>query len=140
MSEAKGEYHASDDPDPIKQVLIVRDMRKVWKQHPGKLAGQVGHGAAWLGWQKAKMGEKLTADEEYWFDNGAAKIVKRGPETVEELEEIQRQAQKAGIATHLVFDHGKTVFKGERTLTCLALGPARVSVLDPIVRSIPLMK
>jgi peptidyl-tRNA hydrolase len=136
--DQKQEYHASADADPIKQIIVVRDLRKIWKAHPGKMAGQVAHAAAWFACDKAMAGVKLTPDETYWFKNGAAKIVKRGPETVEGLQEIQNQAESIGVVTHLVVDHGKTVFK-ERTITCLSLGPARVSILDPIVRPFPLM-
>jgi peptidyl-tRNA hydrolase len=132
-----GEYFASNDADLIKQVILVRDMRYIWKKHPGKLAGQVAHASSWFACQKLLSNEKMTADEKYWFKNGAAKIVKRGPESVKELEEIQREANEVGIITHLVLDHGKTVFD-QPTITCLALGPDRVSRLDPIIRSFPL--
>lgn len=56
----------------------------------------------------------------------------------EELDKIYNEASKAGLNCSLIVDNGHTVFNGEKTKTCLAIGPAYSSCIDPITKSLPL--
>ena len=66
-----------------------------------------------------------------WLESGCAKIcVKINSE--QELYDLQKKADAAGINCCLIVDAGRTMFHGIETPTCIALGPASSAELDPI--------
>jgi PTH2 family peptidyl-tRNA hydrolase len=101
---------------------------------PGKAAVQVAHAAVLL----ARTAEARAPREfEAWWAGGQRKVALEVP-TLRELEELDRRARAAGIPTTWVEDAGFTeVPPGTRT--CLGLGPAPDSVLDPITGALALL-
>lgn len=55
-----------------------------------------------------------------------------------ELDDIYNKANDAGLNCSLIVDNGHTVFNGEKTKTCLAIGPSYSSLIDPITKDLPL--
>lgn len=65
------------------------------------------------------------------------KVVVRG-DNEDQLRQLQRAAEAAGIPAYLVIDAGRTVVP-PGTVTCLALGPADPTDMDRITGSLPLL-
>jgi PTH2 family peptidyl-tRNA hydrolase len=72
-----------------------------------------------------------------WMRGGQAKICVRA-DSLEQLLDIQKQAEKAGVECHVITDSGKTEFS-EPTITCLALGPDFEDKIDSITGSLKLL-
>ena len=136
-----------------KQVIIVRsdlNMRK------GKLAAQVAHasvavftrspGARVCVLQASRHGEVIAAElsvplggeAHAWLQSSFRKIVV-GVDSEEELLELHRQAQAAGLSCALIQDNGATEFHGIPTYTALAIGPHADTRIDPLTRSLSLL-
>lgn len=133
-----------------KQVLVMRTDLKMRK---GKMVSQGAHAAMKIFFDamipdREKVAEfwanttdpenqsldlKLTlrGSQADWVLGIFTKICLR-VESEEELEEIYKKAQDAGLPCTLIEDVGKTEFKGVRTKTCCAIGPAMPSEIDPI--------
>jgi PTH2 family peptidyl-tRNA hydrolase len=56
----------------------------------------------------------------------------------EELLELHKKAEEAGLVSSLIQDSGKTEFHGEATYTCLAIGPDDDAKIDKITRHLTL--
>jgi peptidyl-tRNA hydrolase, PTH2 family len=111
-------------------VLVVRAELRLTA---GKVAVQVAHAAVMLA-ERATSKEPNLA--EAWRQQGQKKIVLE-IERLDDLELIERSARARGILTAWVDDAGLTeVPPGTRT--CLGLGPARSSDLDPITGKLAL--
>ena len=94
---------------------------------PGKAAVQAAHAAVLASAVAARI---RPAWSEAWGRTGQKKIALLVP-TLAELEEIRRRAVARGIPSAFVEDAGFTeVAPG--TKTCLGLGPAPASEIDPI--------
>lgn len=101
---------------------------------PGKAAVQVAHAAVTLA---RRCEEKAPREFAAWWEGGQRKVALEA-ETLEELEGLERRARSAGIPTAFVEDAGFTeVPPGTRT--CLGLGPAPDSALDPVTGELPLL-
>ncbi|HTT14370.1 MAG TPA: aminoacyl-tRNA hydrolase [Thermoplasmata archaeon] len=114
-----------------KMVLVIRGEIRLTA---GKAAVQAAHAAVIL-FQRAstRPGPVLAA----WLGQGQKKIALTVP-TLTELEALERAARGRGIPTVWVEDAGLTeVAPGTRT--CLGLGPALSSELDPITGDLPLL-
>lgn len=117
------------DPQPVKQVLVIR---RDLKMRRGKEIAQGAHAAcSWLVHHVRFGPYRLTEAQEVWI-TGAFRKVTLQVQTEQELLDLHRRAQEAGIQSHLIQDSGLTEFQGIPTYTCLALGPDFDSVLDPI--------
>jgi peptidyl-tRNA hydrolase, PTH2 family len=111
-------------------VLVVRTELRLTA---GKVAVQVAHAAVLLSERAASKEANLWAA---WRQQGQKKIVVDGGSLVE-LEALDRAARSRGILTVWVEDAGLTeVPPGTRT--CLGLGPARASEIDPVTGRLPL--
>jgi len=126
-----GRRSPSREGPSSKMVLIVRGELRLTA---GKAAVQVAHAAVLL----ARHAERVAPDAvAKWLDAGQKKVALEVA-TLEELEAIERRARAARIPTVWVEDAGYTeVPPGTRT--CLGLGPAPSSDLDPITGSLPLL-
>lgn len=114
-----------------KMVLIVRGELRLTA---GKAAVQVAHAAVLL----AQEAEKRTPGTfRAWSATGQKKIALVAP-TLEELERLAREARGIGIPWVLVEDAGFTEVP-PGTKTCLGIGPAKSSQVDPITGSLPLL-
>tara|TARA_Y100000310_G_scaffold266673_1_gene278287 strand:+ start:778 stop:1041 length:264 start_codon:yes stop_codon:yes gene_type:complete len=73
-----------------------------------------------------------------WFQSSFAKIVLY-VESEEELLTIKKNAEEAGIETHLITDSGKTEFHGIPTNTVVALGPDDSDKIDKVTGDLPML-
>lgn len=128
-----------------KQVIIVRkdlNMRK------GKIAAQVAHAS-----MKVILDLMRTSYNEYptktlflvdkspitqWIEGKFTKICV-SVDSEEELLEIQKKANEAGIINALITDCGATEFHGVPTNTCLAIGPDWPNKIDEITGHLKLL-
>jgi PTH2 family peptidyl-tRNA hydrolase len=113
-----------------KLVVAVRDDLKM---SGGKLAVQVAHAAVSCALQaKAKRPEWFSK----WFKEGQRKVVVK-VKGFEDLIALKDKASRAGIPNELVTDAGLTELPPSTT-TCLGIGPAPESQVDPITGALPL--
>jgi len=111
-------------------VLVVRTELRLTA---GKVAVQVAHAAVMLSERAAAKEASLWSA---WRAQGQKKIVVDGG-SLEALELLDRAARSRGILTVWVEDAGLTeVPPGTRT--CLGLGPARATEIDPVTGRLPL--
>lgn len=100
----------------------------------GKSAVQAAHAAVMLVEQARRREEEGLAS---WLAQGQKKIA-LSVRTLDEMVDIERRARARGIGVAWVEDAGFTeVPPGTRT--CLGLGPALTSELDPITGALPLL-
>ena len=129
-------YVPPKDARPAKQAIVVRsDLGMVI----GKEDAQCGHAAAAFlthrltgrvsGTQSLSL--RLSNAELHWINTSRTKIVLVA-NSAEELLAIKTAAEKSKLVVHAVVDAGKTQFKGQPTLTCIAIGPDYVDRIDPI--------
>jgi len=78
----------------------------------------------WLNWEEGKP--------------GFTKIV-LGVETEKEIYDLADKAKEANIPYAVIVDNGMTEFAGNKTTTCIALGPADSDHLDPITGRLKLL-
>lgn len=129
----------------IKMVIIAREDLKMRK---GKLAAQAGHAASALftrhiifsGTGPAFNGRVhgLNEDIAEWVETGTKKIVV-GVEAEQQLLELETACRRAGLRVERIVDSGLTEFHGVPTLTCIAIGPADASLIDPFTRHLKLL-
>lgn len=138
-----------------KQIIVVR---RDLNMPPGKLAAQVAHaGGLWLQ-RRLRLGDVVTPQHEGeivvapyiytaelseaehdWLSDNYTKVVVEVPDEAT-MHALKVQASEADLTVHVVRDLGRTVFKGVRTATCLAVGPDTAEKLDPLFRHLPLYK
>lgn len=122
----------------IKQVIVVRkdlNMRK------GKIAAQVAHASNgcilkdYKFISKSRMEEKimLECDIELlnWIKKDFAKIV-LGCNSLSDIENIEKECIDRKLRYCKIVDNGTTEFHGEKTITCIAIGPHYCHKIDPI--------
>ncbi len=114
-----------------KMALVLRGELRL---SAGKAAVQAAHAAVMLVEQARRRDEEGMAE---WLAQGQKKIA-LVVSTLDEMVDIERRARARGIGIVWVEDAGFTeVAPGTRT--CLGLGPALASELDPITGSLPLL-
>lgn len=134
--------------DKIQQVIVVRADLKMRK---GKIAAQSSHSSMAIFF---KLMERyvdpvtreaapntfcltMTDDMVAWKEGSFTKICVY-VNSEEELMDVYGQAEAAGLPCALITDNGLTEFHGVKTRTCIAIGPAKKSDLDPITGHLPL--
>ena len=122
---------APPDGSDYKMVLVVRGELRLTA---GKAAVQVAHAAVLLAQESER---RAPAAYRAWSLTGQKKIALVAP-TLDDLEALARRARGLGIPWVLVEDAGFTEVP-PGTKTCLGLGPARSSELDPITGELPLL-
>lgn len=100
----------------------------------GKLAAQVGHASVDAA-LSARRSDRSTFDD--WKQAGQPKVVV-GVSGLDELQEIQRDAEAANLATTRVVDAGRTQLE-PGTATCVAVGPAAGERIDPVTGHLSLL-
>ena len=120
--------------DPAREHKLVVVVRGELRLTAGKVAVQVAHAAVML----AQRAERDAPQElKAWLAEGQKKIALE-LRTLAELEEVERRAKARGLLTAWVEDAGLTeVPPGTRT--CLGIGPARASDVDPVTGDLPLL-
>ncbi len=122
---------AGRDPDDRKLVVLVRNDLKMTK---GKIAAQVAHAAVNCAFASKK---KDAANFNAWYDSGQAKVVLR-VDSERELFEFKAVAEALGITCSLITDAGRTQIE-PGSITCLGIGPEKVSVLDKITGDLKML-
>lgn len=122
---------APGDGSDYKMVLVVRGELRLTA---GKAAVQIAHAAVLLA-QEAER--RAPAAFRAWSATGQKKIAVVAP-TLDDLESLARKARTVGIPWVLVEDAGFTEVP-PGTKTCLGVGPARSSEIDPITGELPLL-
>lgn len=100
-----------------------------WKPWPG---------APWMRRNPLGSGVEPWEDMIEWLGGALTKICVR-VDSEEELLEITKKAEEAGLPTALITDSGKTEFHGVPTTTCVAIGPAKTSQIDKITGELRLL-
>jgi peptidyl-tRNA hydrolase, PTH2 family len=75
---------------------------------------------------------------EQWLDGSFTKVVV-GVDSLEELMEIHSEAKAMGMLTSIIEDEGRTEFHGEKTVTCVAIGPDTVERVDRVTGHLKLL-
>lgn len=114
-----------------KLVIVVREDLEM---SAGKLAAQVAHAAVSCALDAKAHRPKWFSE---WFREGQRKVVLRA-DGAEELELLRRKAAMAKLPNALISDAGLTELP-PNTVTCLGIGPAPESEIDPITGSLPLV-
>lgn len=124
-----------------KQVIVVR---KDLKMRRGKEIAQSAHASLGVFSKKwkivkgvikpAKITDKATID---WFESSFAKICVY-VNSEEELLNLHKAAEKAGIQNCLIKDSGRTEFNNVPTYTVLAIGPAWSDDIDKLTGNLTL--
>jgi len=127
---ATGDDSLQVDLDAELKMMII--MRKDLKMNRGKLVAQGSHAV-----QKAVNDYKTHDWTQEWEGGIFTKIVCR-VESLDEMNELYRQARDANIPCSYIIDAGRTAFNGVETPTCIAIGPAPVHVLKPITGNLRL--
>ena len=149
----KDDYNIPMEGDYVKQIIVIRkdlNMRK------GKLAAQAAHASMkvlldrmlceefvkdstiWEGCHVWLMTIFESEPMHMWLKGAFTKVVV-SVDSEEELLEIKKKAEDAGILCSLVTDAGKTEFHGKRTNTAVAIGPEWSSKLEPITGNLKLL-
>lgn len=114
----------------MKQVIVVR---KDLNMRTGKISVQVAHGS--LGVTLANINHP---DVKEWLDGSFTKICVSCADE-DELLELERAAEDAGIINCLIVDSGKTEFRGVPTRTVLAVGPDTEEKINAITGHLKLL-
>ncbi len=80
---------------------------------------------------------RMDRDTLAWLEGGSAKICVK-VDTEQALYDLERKAGEAGIHSCLIIDDGLTMFHGVKTPTCIAIGPARSDMLNPVTGGLQL--
>lgn len=113
----------------MKMVIVMRNDLNMRK---GKMIAQSGHGilSAFI---KSDHISKYN-----WFNKDQKKICVY-VKSEKELLDIYDNAITAKINSYLVEDLGLTEFNGQKTKTCLVIGPDYSLYIDPITKHLPLL-
>lgn len=124
----------------IKQVIVVRtdlNMRK------GKIAAQACHASLKVFLDRSQIQaysvnevmqydlvvNNLTEQMVEWIKESFTKIVV-GCKTEEDIYRLARKAEELHIPYAVIVDNGFTEFQGNRTTTCIAIGPDNSDKID----------
>lgn len=134
----------------VKQVIVLRtdlNMRK------GKMAAQAAHASMKVFFDGGHFtGEKIATvfgpaekfqmllgpEVAEWVRGLFTKIVV-GIDSEEGILELRDQAYSAGLPFALIEDAGNTEFHGVKTITALAIGPAKAEDIDKITGELKLL-
>jgi len=135
-NENFGKYSKHFYPNgTIQHTKLVLCARKDIKMGNGKLAAQCSH--ATLGVVKLIENNNDGLLLEIWRSYGQPKIV-TAVQSLQELQEIQQNADKNNIPAYVVCDAGKTQVPSG-TYTVLAVGPAPDNIVDRVTGHLKLM-
>lgn len=112
----------------MKQVMVVRRDLKMGK---GKIAAQCCHGS--VGSYKKTDPKKIKK----WENEAYAKVVCK-VDSLEELLELQKEADKNNVSNFLVVDAGRTQLPTSTT-TVLGIGPDEDKIMDKITGDLKLL-
>jgi PTH2 family peptidyl-tRNA hydrolase len=136
----------SDDLD-LRQMLVIRHDLKMRK---GKLCAQAGHAPLMMladtpgaGFRTNAQGVRefvvpdVDGTLEAWMLSGQKKVSVYVTSD-EEMQDLHRRAEAAGLRCTQVVDAGHTEFKGQPTRTVLSIGPHPKDAVTPFTGDLPL--
>ena len=112
----------------IKQVIVIR---KDLKMRRGKEIAQGSHASVAFLAQHVRDGTPLTEAEKEWIDGHFTKVCLQ-VDSEDQLLEVHKKCQDAGVRSILITDRGLTEFDGKPTNTCIGVGPDEASKIDAI--------
>lgn len=117
----------------MKQVIVIRDDLNMRR---GKQIAQGAHASM----AAVLSNGQLSTDERVrqWLDGSFVKIVV-SVDTEKELLAIYDTAQNNNIPRSIIKDEGRTEFRGVRTYTAVAVGPALPEEVDKITGHLKLL-
>ncbi len=123
----------------VKQVIVIR---KDLRMQRGKEIAQGAHAAmAWLSRRMVHSDDSAIARfseaERQWLMTSFRKVTLQ-VNSEEDLMRVFDDAEDAGLEVHLITDSGLTVFHGNPTVTCLAVGPDYDDRIDPLTEGLKL--
>ena len=127
---------------PVKMVIAMRtdlNMRR------GKQMAQAGHAAEAflyannLSKKAGVLRCELTDKAQAWITRYKRTKIVVGVDSLGELEDLVFKAKFHGIEHHVITDAGATEFNGVPTVTCVALGPEYVDVINPLTGHLKLL-
>lgn len=137
----------------VKQVIVVR---KDLKMPVGKIAAQVAHAS--MGAVKGLMTVSVVNDADgnpsvkswrltcakfsvlwKWWEGEFTKVVLEC-NSLEELIELEKAAVEQNLPVCLITDSGHTVFNGQPTTTCLAIGPYKSEDINKLTGKLKLYR
>ena len=131
----------------IKQVVVMRtdlNMRK------GKMCAQAAHASMKVFFDRLvtdartdDRGEyeysfKATPEMVEWIDGAFTKVVV-GMDDGDANVRLAQRVKEAGLPHALITDNGATEFHGVKTVTCLAIGPAKAEDIDVFTKELKLL-
>lgn len=114
----------------MKQVIV---MRKDLNMRKGKMMVQCAHAC-----MKATLENLNHPNVREWLQGPFTKIAV-SVDSEDELLQVLKNAQAAGLIAALITDAGRTEFDGVPTNTCIAVGPATHEDLLPITGHLKLL-
>lgn len=124
---------------------MVIAVRKDLNMRKGKIAAQSAHSAMKVWFDRMDKTEDgnyktrdLTPEMIEWKENDFTKIVV-GVNSEQDIYDLAEKAKAINIPYAIMIDNGFTEFAGRKTVTCIAIGPAKSDVLDPITGGLPLL-
>lgn len=127
---------------PVKQVIV---MRRNLGMGRGKEIAQGSHAA--MAWLTGRMevvqfddwtGLVFLSEAERKWVTGIFTKVTLQVATLDDLMAVHEAAEEAGLEVNLITDAGLTMFHGEPTITCLAIGPDYADLIDPVTKDLRL--
>ncbi|MFW6226237.1 MAG: aminoacyl-tRNA hydrolase [bacterium] len=131
-----------------KQVIVVRkdlNMRK------GKIAAQVAHAAMKVFLDRGRLHPAsdphkyavleildITQEMAEWVDGAFTKIVV-GVNSEQEIYDLANKAKQENIPYAIIIDNGFTEFSGNKTTTCIAIGPDNSEKINKITGDLELI-
>lgn len=119
-------------------------MRTDLGMRKGKMIAQGAHASMacllnWAAWPAHdRVSIVLSEAAQDWLKGAFTKICVR-VNSEEELLQIHKKADDAGLLCSLIQDSGRTEFKGVPTYTCCAIGPDYSEKIDEITRGLALL-
>ena len=115
----------------FKQALVVRTDLGMGR---GKIAVQCSHAAV-----SAEEEARLRFPEWWkgWMDEGQCKVALKTKD-LGVIFDLERKARSQGLPLSLIRDRGLTQVDPD-TVTCLAIGPAPLELLDTLTGNLPLL-
>jgi peptidyl-tRNA hydrolase, PTH2 family len=131
------------DSTGVKMVIVIRKDLNLRK---GKMCAQASHAVMKIFLDRKIEKEPtnntitipLTDSMSAWLYNQFTKICV-SVNSEQELLDIHKRAEDAGLPCSLIQDMGHTEFHGVPTYTSVAIGPDKADLIDPITGGLPLL-
>ena len=80
----------------------------------------------------------FTQEMEEWKNGAFTKIV-LGCDSIDDIYDLQDKVNSLNIPNAIIIDNGTTEFGGVPTVTCIAIGPCRVEIVENLTSKYSLL-